>query len=298
MSEDQTPIEIPNPPMPSPVEEEIEPEQKKKSFEIELPNLWTGPLDLLLDLIRTQEVDIHDIPISEITHQYLEAIKYMQKLDIDIASDFLVMAATLIYIKSKMLLPAELEDDEELFLDPRKNLVEQLLEYQKFKNVAEVLGQLSDYSERLVERRDHQLTFSLNEEDDDLWEEVTLFELLKVFSGIVHEVPAIDFLPTDAREFTVEGKIDQITEALEREGSVNFFELFSNEKVKSEILAAFLAVLELYKMGRIRIKQHKVFGDIHLFKREPSVGDTHLDIEEGYEVKVEENNLTSTEGSQ
>ena len=131
----------------------------KSPFRVTLP-IWNGPLDLLLDLIKASEINIHDIPIKEITSQYLATIKLMQKLDLEVAAEFLVMASTLVYIKSKMLLPQEMAgvDNEDFPRDPRLGLVEQLLEYQKFKQLAEVLEDQEVHSNRLLERRDHQIT--------------------------------------------------------------------------------------------------------------------------------------------
>ena len=240
----------------------------KSKFEVNLP-FWNGPLDLLLDLIRSTEINIYDISIKEITSQYLDVIKLMQRLDIEVASEFLVMASTLIYIKSKMLLPSEILDneDEEFDKDPRSNLVEQLLEYQKFKALAEVLGNKEIHSNRLLERKDNQITFPFEAEKKNTWENVTLFELMKVFSGVVDvmETPNVNFF--QQVEFSIEDKINMITNQLSIADKINFYDLFRQESTKIEIISIFWALLEMYKHGQITIKQHAFFGDIFIFKK-------------------------------
>ncbi len=248
---------------------QIEETAVKPKFEVNLP-IWNGPLDLLLDLIKSTEINIYDIPIKEITSQYLDAIKLMQKLDIEIASEFLVMASTLIYIKSKMLLPNEMldNDDKELEEDPRAGLVEQLLEYQKFKELAEVLGDKDVHSNRLLERKDNQITFPLETVKEDPWKEVTLFELIKVFSGVVDVMETSEIISIKQDEFSMEEKIDMMKKLLLKEEKINFYDLFREGSSKIEIIAIFWAILEMYKYGQITIKQHAFFGDIFIFKKD------------------------------
>lgn len=218
--------------------------------------------------MRSQEVKIEDIPIVKITGQYLDAISYMRKLDIDVTSDFVNMAAWLIYTKSKFLLPVEIDPDSEEFEDPRRELIDKLLEYQKFKKVADVLEKNETVSNRLVERKNKQMTFDIGKDDHDQWEEITLFELLKVFSEVIKEIPAEDFLSSEAKEFTTEGKIKEMINLLKEHREINFYALFKEKTSKMEIMATFLAILEIYKIGFIHIKQHIVFADIYIFKKE------------------------------
>ena len=246
-------------------------EKAKDHLRVNLP-IWNGPLDLLLDLIRTSEINIYDIPIKEITGQYLNTIKLMQKLNIELASEFLSMAATLVYIKSRVLLPHEIRaaEDEEFQQDPRKDLVHQLLEYQKFKNLAEKLEGREIHFERLIERRDHQITFETKQDPDEIWKEITLFELVKVFSGVVD---AIEYQKNDIlleEEYRVEDKIEYIEELLGKKEKVNFYDLFQENSVKIEIIVTFWAILEMYKHGKITLQQHTFFGDIFLFRQKPT----------------------------
>lgn len=243
----------------------------KSKLKVSLP-IWNGPLDLLLDLIKSAEINIYDIPIKEITSQYLTTIKLMQKLDIEVSSEFLVMASNLIYIKSKTMLPNEMadSDDENFLQNPHRNLVEQLLEYQKFKQLAEVLEHQEIHSNRLLERKNNQMTFSTVSAKDAPWQDVTLFELIKVFSGIVDiidevEIDSIDSVREDV--VPVEDKIRFIGDLLEKEAKVNFYDLFHKKSTKIEIIVTFWAILEMYKHNQLIIKQHAFFGDIFIFKK-------------------------------
>jgi len=241
----------------------------KTAYKVNLP-VWNGPMELLLDLIKAKEINIYDIPIAEITHDYLQVIELMQKLDIELAADFLAMAATLIHIKSRMLLPAELDTDDEggLFRDPRSDLIQQLLEYQKFKIVAEVLETKSLYSDKIIERRDKQEIFSsAPEEEESIWKNVTLFELIRVFSGVIDVMDYDDFNVLRNEEFSVSEKMDMITARLTNDDRINFYDLFTMRRNKNEIIVTFLAILELYKYGKITIKQHSYFGDIFIFRK-------------------------------
>ncbi len=240
---------------------------KPFQYKVKLPT-WNGPLDLLLDLIRSSEVNIFDIPIFEITQQYLDAIKVIQKMDIDLASDFLAMAATLIMIKSKMLLPVEMQSDEDLLLeDPRKDLVDKLIEYQKYKAIAAELENSEFHAERIIERKDCQTTFDVNE--GNIWESVTIYELLKVFSGFVDVVDKMenDESLEEEEEFQVEDKLNFIKNQFKQEEKIEFYSLFGNRFIKNEVIVTFLAILELYKLDYLLIRQHRVFGDIYLFKK-------------------------------
>ena len=238
---------------------------KLSQYEVKLPT-WNGPLDLLLDLIRSSEVNIFDIPIFEITQQYLDAIKMMQKMDIDLASDFLAMAVTLIMIKSKMLLPVEMQSDEDFLLeDPRKDLVDKLIEYQKYKAIAEELENSEFHAERIIERKDCQTTFDVTE--GNAWEDVTIYELLKVFSGFVEAVDKMENYENLEEDFRVEDKLDFIKDQFKQEEKIEFYSLFGNDFIKNEVIVTFLAILELYKLNYLLIRQHRVFGDMYLFKK-------------------------------
>lgn len=228
-------------------------------------DVFEGPLDLLLYLIKREELDIYDIPILKITDQYIRYLDLMRMLDLDIASDFLVMAATLMHIKSRMLLPPEqrpVEDEEEGDDDdPRIALVKQLLEYKKFKEAA---GYLSD---RECEQHD---TFPryveksfLPEPTDNPLSGVSIFELINALSDVLKRVEAE---PQDILEdnFTVTDKITAILETLAVRAVIKFSELFKDAHLRAEVVVTFLALLELIRLKKIQAYQTNTFGDIEI----------------------------------
>lgn len=241
----------------------------KKELNVKVP-MWEGPLDLLLDLIRSAKVNIYDIPIADITRQYMETLQLMKDMDLEVAGEFLVMASQLLLIKSRMLLPVEFgEEGDDMERDPRDGLVSQLLEYQKFKKMADVLESREQITERIIERSDHQITFleKPEESEDDMWSEVTLFELIKIFSGVVDVVQFEGMDVLREEDYKVEDKIEYIQMVLEEKGKINFYDLFSKKTPKIEVVVTFWALLELYKMGSILFKQHSFFSDIYIFRR-------------------------------
>ena len=223
--------------------------------------IFEGPLDLLLYLIRRDEVDIYDIPITKITEQYMEYIDIMRMLDLDIASDFLVMAATLIYIKSRMLLPPEeREEEEEEEYDPRMDLVRQLLEYRKFKEVAEQLKEME---------AEHEKLFFRSGQDDLPKEEqaaldVGIFELLSAFSEVLDRSEAGKLKEIVEDRFTVSDRILYIVEMLKKSAVITFYSLFDDAALRTEIVVTFLALLELIRSKRVRIRQERPFGPIEI----------------------------------
>lgn len=228
------------------------------SYRIKL-DIFEGPLDLLLYLIKRNDLNIYDIPISKITEQYLQYMELMRLLDLDIASEFLVMAATLIEIKSKMLLPKpELEQAAEE-LDPRADLVNRLLEYQKYKTVAEELRRRELVYRDIFTRPGEP---PAQEEGGDVYFEASLFDLISAFSKALKEVPKEVFYEVVKDEFTVEQKVHDILRLLLNLPAVSLEELFSKAKNKLEIVATFLAILELIRLHEITVAQKGLFGDI------------------------------------
>ncbi len=229
-------------------------------YKIKLP-VFEGPLDLLLHLIRENKVDIYDIPISFITRQYLEYIEMMKELDLEIAGEFLVMAATLIQIKSKMLLPPDEEAAEEQAEDPRLELVQRLLEYQAFKDAATILREREDEWIKVFAREPEE-----SEESDDVPSElylfdVNVFDLLGAFKKILDAAPAE--VRTISREvLTVKDRMSMIVEMLENAESIRFEELFKGNITRKQLLVTFLALLELLRLGLARAYQEREFGNI------------------------------------
>jgi len=224
---------------------------------------FEGPLDLLLFLIKKNEVNIYDIPISEITEQYLEYLDLATKVDLENITEFYVMAATLLYIKSRMLLPVELNLSEEME-DPRSELVEQLIEYQRYKKLGDLMADRE--SHWFLERKQNQSILPF-EQDDGSWEEVAVWDLLKLFSSLVSAISMEQVI--DLREeVTVNEKTALIYEFLEDRGEFDFAEIIDDEKSITEIVCAFLAILELVRQKQIRIVQNKLFGDILIRRRQ------------------------------
>lgn len=229
---------------------------------------FEGPLDLLLHLIKENEVDICDIPISTITSQYLQYIEMMKLLNLDLAGDFLLMAATLIHIKSKMLLPQpDDEDDEEEEIDPREDLVRRLLEYRKYKEASKELV------EREVTGRDvFLLGFAEEVEkssvDSDL--DLSLFDLLQALSDLLKTSPPITSHNVNLETVSVKEKIVIILDRLESQEHITFKSLFDRDTSKDHIIATFLAILELAKRKTIRTFQGESFGTINVTKAYPA----------------------------
>jgi segregation and condensation protein A len=231
-------------------------------YTVEL-DIYSGPLDLLLYLIKKDEVDIYDIPISRITEQYLEYIELLRTFDINIAGEFLVMAATLMLIKSRMLLPKEeisLEEEEE---DPRAALVRQLIQYKRFKEVAGELGERAEL-QALKYPRIPETDVASEEEDGPPLAEVDLWDLLSAFKKVLQATGA-DITQTIVRDdIPIEAYMRNILGRLSAQEFVSFFDMFRNEKDRIAVVGSLLAILELVRRGRLVIEQNQLFGDIYL----------------------------------
>ncbi len=220
---------------------------------------FDGPLDLLLFLIRKSEVNIYDIPIASITEQYLTYLSFAAKVDLDTMTEFHLMAATLLYIKSKMLLPVELNMDDELE-DPRKDLVEKLIEYQKFRKLSELMSDREGEVEWIIERTKSQriLPFS----DEGIWDQVNVWDLLQTFSSLLSNLSSERIIDL-YEEVSVNEKITLIAEILEERDDFLFTDLVKKRTIL-EIVCSFWAVLELVKERRIWVEQNRLFGDIRI----------------------------------
>jgi len=230
------------------------------SYTVQL-EVFEGPLDLLLHLIRRNQVDIYDIPIATITDQYLEYLSMMRSLNLDVAGEFLLMAATLLQIKSKMLLPSGAEEEEEEEGDPRTELVNTLLEYQKFKEAAVRLN------EREILDRD---IFVHGHEAEDTEEgglvEVGVFELIEALRDVLSRFSPEGAYDITLDRITLEERIAQILETVKSRGSgLLFSSLFSGTSSKEDIIVTFMALLELMRMRMIKIYQRAPFGPIEIF---------------------------------
>jgi segregation and condensation protein A len=243
-------------------------ESSTDAFAVRLEQ-FQGPLDLLLHLIRKNELNIHDIPISLITQQYLDAIGLLQELNLDIAGDYLVMAATLIHIKSKTLLPRpetaagiDGEDDE----DPRDALVRRLLEHQRFKAAAELLHEREQIRSAQWQRPDERIA----ELAGDGYEpelEVDLFSLLSAFQAVVQRAKHRPMVVLPAEQLSVEARIDQLLARLSETEACGFEELFADAHDRPGLIVTFLALLEMIRLKLVRVFQSGSFGPIRVYKR-------------------------------
>jgi segregation and condensation protein A len=228
--------------------------------------IFEGPLDLLLYLVKQSHLEISTIPIASITDQYLKYLELMQALDLEIAGDFLVMAATLMQIKSRMLLPPEaLPPEEREEPDPTQELIQRLLEYQRFKQAAEVLSTME--KTRLVQFSRSTSSEGPPSETEEELAEASLFDLLTAFSQFMAGDVSRELVHEIIRdEFTVEGKIHHLRRLLEEQVRVSFTELFSKAKNKLEVVATFLALLELIRLREIVVRQTQLFGEIVILR--------------------------------
>jgi segregation and condensation protein A len=237
------------------------------AFPVRLSN-FEGPLDLLLHLIKKNEVSIHDIPIALITQQYLNAIQLMQELDLDVAGDYLVMAATLIHIKSKMLLPrpetaAGVEGEEE---DPRDALVRRLLEHQKFKAAAGLLHEREELRSAQWARPDRAVAHIAGDDyEPEL--EVDLFSLLTAFQSVVARAKQRPKVLLPPEQIPVEVRIDQLLARLSETEAMGFEDLFADVDDRGGLIVTFLALLEMIRLKLVRVFQAGSFGPIRVYKR-------------------------------
>ena len=235
-------------------------EETEEIYEVHLKDVFEGPMDLLIHLIKKNEVDIYDIPISLVTDQYLRYIDWMKSMNIDIAGDFLVMAATLTHIKSKMLLPAREDDEED---DPRIEITRPLLEYLQMKSAAERLSERDILGENTFSRTLDKKDLPIDNEDRVI--KVGLFELMDAFQKLLERIPASQQIDLTTDRISVKEKINELMDIFEKEGSVTFDQLFDENVTKSELVVTFLAILEMVKLALIRIVQNVQSGIIRLF---------------------------------
>jgi len=242
-------------------------ESATDAFPVKLEN-FEGPLDLLLHLIKKSEVSIYDIPIALITSQYIEYIDLMQELNLDVAGEFLVMAATLIHIKSKMLLPrpetaAGVEGEEE---DPRDALVRRLLEHEKFKAAAGLLHEKEQLRAAQWQRPDQVVAHIAGDEyEPEL--EVDLFSLLTEFQAVVDRAKMRPKVLLPPEQIPVEVRIDQLLARLSETEAMGFEDLFADINDKSGLIVTFIALLEMIRLKLVRVFQSGNFGPIRVYKR-------------------------------
>ncbi len=231
------------------------------NYKVNITDIFEGPMDLLLHLIKKNEVNIYDIPIAIVTDQYLEYIEMMKALNVDLAGEFLVMAASLTYVKSRMLIPSHGDDDDEE--DPRDEITKPLLEYMKIKSAAESLAERELLGEDLFARKPDIKKYAQSDDDEII--EIGLFELIESFQKILANAAPEDRIEFSSEKISVRDRINEIAEILEEKGSITFEELVMERPVKSMLIVTFLAILEMVKISLIMVAQHKQTGLIRVF---------------------------------
>lgn len=227
--------------------------------------VFEGPLDLLLHLIRENELDIYDIPIAQVTEQYLGYLTLMESMDLEVAGEWLVMAATLLEIKSRMLLPEDPKEEEaeEEKLDPRMELVERLIEYEKFKSAAELFREREEQRSKIFGRGAVELDFDLK--PTFVLENITANDLLGVLQRILSDVGEEPVTSIQRRKITVRMRMREIhRRIIEAAGQMVFEDLFEDAQSRVEIVITFLALLELLKSQSVKVKQIKAFAPIQI----------------------------------
>jgi segregation and condensation protein A len=236
-----------------------------EAYPVRLAN-FEGPLDLLLHLIKQNELDIYDIPIALVTRQYLDYIDLMQELNLDVAGEFLVMAATLIHIKSRTLLPRPDPTQEDPDEDPREALVRRLLEHQKFKAAAELLHERETLRSAQWTRPDARVEEIAGDEyEQEL--EVDLFSLLSAFKAVLERARERPPLLLPAEQISIETRIEQLLERLSETEACGFEDLFADAASRPDLILTFLALLEMIRLKLVRVFQVGQLGAIRVYKR-------------------------------
>jgi segregation and condensation protein A len=233
-------------------------------YKIDL-DTYNGPLDLLLYLIRREEVDIYDIPITKITNQYMAYLNELQSIDIGLAGDFLVMASTLMYVKSQTLLPRSEITDEEDMEDPRLELVKQLLEYKRYKEATSTMTRLSEERSQRFSRPEERLIDDGKEDDEKLnLEDVDVWKLAQFFSGFMKQTLGDVIQKIVYDDTPVHVYMDKVLNRLTRASAVSLKELLYESQGRSELIGFFLALLELVRLKKIKLEQAQDFDEIQI----------------------------------
>ena len=235
-------------------------------YKVQLNN-FEGPIDLLLYFIRRDELDIYDIPISEITREFVRTVEEWKKMHLHVAGDFIVMASTLMRIKAKLLLPRPDLDDEGEIIDPRTELIQQLVEYKRFKNAAELLGNLSSERELNFPR---QLEPSLEEDIQNFEENIiinaSLYDLAKVFKNAIDNMPVVSQFELSREPIKLEQQKEFILKHFDGDGRLKFSTILSKLDTRMKIVVTFLAILDMVREGLCSLQQNEIFGELELQK--------------------------------
>jgi segregation and condensation protein A len=230
-------------------------------------DVFEGPLDLLLHLIKQHEINVYDIPISLITQQYLEYLSLMQEMQLDVAGEFLVMAATLIHIKSRMLLPRPAPEQEDAEEDPRAELVRRLIEHERFKRAADLLHEHETVRSAQFHRPDERVTGIADVAPEERELEVDLFSLMTAFRAVIERARQRPTMPLPVEYISIEARIDQLLSRLSEHEAMGFEELFDDVAGRAHLVVTFLALLEMVRLKLVRVIQQGIFGPIRVYKR-------------------------------
>jgi len=234
-------------------------------YPVRLDN-FEGPLDLLLHLIKKQEIDVYDIPISLVTRQYLDYLELMRELDLEVAGEFLLMAATLIHIKSRMLLPRPAPEQEDPQEDPREALVLRLIEHQRYKAAAELLHERETLRSAQWHRPDERVADIAGEQyEPEL--EVDLFSLLTAFRAVLERAKQRPRVVVPAEQVSIEARIEQMLARLSETEACGFEDLFADTDSRADLIVTFLALLEMIRLRLVRVFQTGAFSAIRVYKR-------------------------------
>ena len=227
-------------------------------------DIFEGPLDLLLHLIKEQKMDIHDIPVSEISRQYLDYMELMSDLNLELAGEYLVMAAELTRLKSKMLLPSHGEDEDgEDGTNPRAELTRRLMEYQRYKSAAGDLRQLEYERQQLFSRGSE---IQIEEGEEEIIVDATVFDLFSAFKQVLSQRTFKEDFEIKITTLSVSERVNRVLDTLNAHESVTFESLFAENESKQEIIVTFLALLELMRMALIRVQQGSQFETIRVYR--------------------------------
>lgn len=266
--------------------------EKKNEYAVDL-EVFQGPLDLLMYLIRRDEIDIYDIPITRITEQYMKYVEMLRLLNLENAGEYILMAATLIRIKAQMLLPRESRDDEEI--DPREELTLALLEYRKYAEAAEILRETRHSEARLTG------VFSRgngsNSGETVLSDKTSLFDLLNAFHDVMESFKEDDSYFVEHAKITIEDRVNVICKLLTDNESATFVELFADVRVKIIAILTFLAILEMVRNQRLAVRQAVAFSEIRVYPTErlhiSSMEQTTADTEDDDDSKITDEAATT-----
>ena len=236
------------------------------SYKIHIKN-FEGPLDLLIYFIRRDEIDIYDIPIAKITKDFIDVIEQWKRLNMLVAGDFIVMASTLMRVKAKMLIPRPDLDEDGIAIDPREELMNQLIEYSRFKNAAEILKEMNFENSFFTPRQFEQLIKTDKEDQIKVaLNDISLFDLAKSFKKLMENKPVISQFELSKEPVKLENQKTLILKNFDKNGRISFNFLITKIKTKLEIVVTFLAILDLIKEGICEVIQDSLFGDINLVR--------------------------------